>query len=84
MAASRRQYRIRMARLGSSSPNRLATVMMAGPRVSATSTATTIPAASGTPSVWNQGSRVKVRQNVAPAIVMPEASTTWAVPRNMV
>ena len=39
-----------------------------------------MPTASGTPSDWKYGSRVNDRQKVAPAIVMPEPSTTWAVP----
>ena len=80
-----RQPRMRMARLGSSIlPNRLATVMSAGPSVSATTTAMVMPTASGMPRVWKYGSRVNDRQNVAPAIVIPEPSTTWAVPWNIV
>nr|CRL53522.1 hypothetical protein CPGR_00801 [Mycolicibacterium fortuitum subsp. fortuitum DSM 46621 = ATCC 6841 = JCM 6387] len=48
-----RQPRVRMARLGSSVlPNRVATVMIAEPRVSATSTTMTMPMASGMPSDW--------------------------------
>ena len=47
-----RQNRIRIGRLGSNSPNRLAMVITAGPRVNATATATTMPTAQGTPSVW--------------------------------
>ena len=42
-----------------------------------------IPIASGMPMVWKYGRRVKCRQNVAPAMVRPDASTTWAVPWNM-
>ncbi len=34
--------------------------------------------------VWKYGSRVKLRQNVAPAMVRPEPSTTCAVPWNIV
>ena len=41
---------------------------------------TSMPIASGTPSVWKYGSRVKCRQNVAPAMVRPEPRITWAVP----
>ncbi|PQM44605.1 hypothetical protein C1Y40_05237 [Mycobacterium talmoniae] len=48
----RRQARIRIARLGSTSPNRLPTATTAGPSVSATATATSIPTAQGTPSDW--------------------------------
>ena len=48
------------------------------------STTTTMPIASGTPRVWKYGSRVKLRQNVAPAMVRPEPSTTCAVPWNIV
>ncbi len=80
-----RQPRTRIGRLGSSIlPNRLATVMIAGPSVSAANTPTTMPIASGTPSVWKYGSLVKLRQKVAPAMVRPEPNTTCAVPRNMV
>ena len=53
---------------------------IAAPSVSADTTATTMPTASGTPSDLKYGNRVNDRQNVAPAIVMPEPSTTWAVP----
>ena len=80
-----RHPRTLIARLGSSTlPNRLATVMIAGPSVSAARTPTVMPIASGTPSDWKYGSLVKLRQNVAPAMVRPEPSTTWAVPPNMV
>jgi hypothetical protein len=80
-----RQPRIRMARLGSSMvPKRLATVISAGPSVNATNTPTVIPTASGMPNVWKYGSRVNDRQKVAPAMVMPDPSTTWAVPWNIV
>ncbi len=83
-AATRRQLRMRMARLGSSTlPNRLATVTMAGPRVSAARTTTTMPNAIGIPRVWKYGRRVKCRHSMAPAMVRPEPSTTWAVPWNM-
>ena len=43
-----------------------------------------MPSASGTPNVWKYGSRVKLRQNVAPAIVRPEPTMTCAVPPNIV
>ena len=80
----RRQPRVRILRLGSRPPRRLATVMTAGPRVSAAATMTTMPIAIGMPSVWKYGSRVKCRQNVAPAIVRPEPRMTCAVPWNIV
>jgi hypothetical protein len=54
--------------------------MRAGPSVSAIATTITMPTASGKPIVWKYGSRVKCRHSVAPAMVRPEASTTWAVP----
>ena len=79
-APTLRQNRTRIARLGSSSPKRLTTVITAGPNVNAAKTTTTMPIANGTPRVWNQGSLVKLKQKVAPAIVSPEPSTTCAVP----
>ena len=78
-----RQPRMRMVRLGSSRPNRVATVITAGPRVSAANTTTIMPTASGIPSDRKYGSRVKCRQNVAPAIVKPDPRITWTVPWNM-
>ena len=60
-------------RLGSNSPNRLPTAITAGTSVSATATATIMPTAQGMPRVWKYGIRAKLRQNVAPAIVKPEA-----------
>ena len=76
-----RQPRTLNARLGSSTlPKRLATVMIAALSVSAAKTPTVMPIASGTPSDWKYGSLVKLRQKVAPAMVRPEPSTTWAVP----
>ncbi len=58
--------------------------MTAGTSVSATATATSMPTAQGTPMVWKYGIRQKLRQKVAPAIVRPDASTTWATPRYVV
>jgi hypothetical protein len=52
--------------------------------VSATATAANMPAAHGTPMVWKMGNRVKLRHNIAPAIVTPEAKTTLATPRYVV
>jgi hypothetical protein len=49
---TRRHPRVRIFRLGSNRPKRLPTVDTAGPRVSAAMTATSIPTAQGTPSVW--------------------------------
>ena len=79
----RRQKRIRMARLGSSRPNRLAMVIIAGPRVSATATAVSMPTAHGTPRLWKYGIRVRDRQNAAPAMVSAEPRMTCAVPPNI-
>ena len=76
----RRQPRVCIVRFGSNRPNRLQMVSTAGARVSAAATATSMPIASGMPSVWKYGSRVKCRQNVAPAMVRPEPRMTWAVP----
>lgn len=47
-------------------------------------TATSMPTAQGTPMVWKYGIRVKLRQNTDPAMVKPEASTTFAVLRYVV
>ncbi len=43
-----------------------------------------MPTAHGTPSVWKYGSRQKLRQYIAPAMVNPDPSTTCAVLWNMV
>ena len=83
-APTLRHPRTRMSRLGSSRPKRLATVTTDGPNVIATKISTSMPSASGTPNVWKYGSRVKLRQNVAPAIVRPEPTMTCAVPPNIV
>ena len=70
--------------LGSSTrPKRVTIEMTAGPSVSAAATTTVMPTANGMPMVWKYGNRVKCRQSVAPAMVIPEASTTCAVPWNM-
>ena len=53
-APMRRQNRIRMARLGSNSPKWLATVITAGPSVSAATTTTSMPMTAGCPSSWNR------------------------------
>ncbi|GFG66397.1 hypothetical protein MKUB_38870 [Mycobacterium kubicae] len=81
---TRRHPRVRILRLGSNSLKKLPTVRTAGPKVSAAATATSIPTAQGIPIVWKYGSRVKLRQYIAPAIVRPEPRTTCAVPWNMV
>ena len=47
-------------------------------------TATSMPTAQGTPSDWKYGNRQKLRQYIAPAIVSPDPSTTWAVLWNIV
>ncbi|SHU65172.1 Uncharacterised protein [Mycobacteroides abscessus subsp. abscessus] len=78
-----RQLRIRMARLGSNNPKRLPIVMRAGPRVSDTSTPTSRPTEQGTPRVWKYGMRVKLRQYMAPAMVIPDPRMTCAVPWNI-
>ena len=84
-APTLRQPRMRMARLGSSSlPKRVTTLMMATISTTPASMTTNMPIARGTPSVWKYGNRVKLRQNVAPAIVNPDPSTTCAVPWNIV
>ncbi len=58
--------------------------MVAGTRVSATATATKMPSAPGIPNGWKWGSRVKLRHAMAPAIVTPEAKTTFATELNAV
>ena len=71
---TRRQNRPRLAaRLDSNRPNLLPTKMTAGPSVRPASTTTSMPIATGAPMVLNQGSRAKLRQYVAPAIVRPGA-----------
>src|SRR5262249_23491414 len=79
-APIRRHRRAVTFRLGSNSPKRLPTTSAAGISVRATATATTMPTAHGTPKVWKGGSRVKLRLKTAPAIVKPEAKTTFATP----
>ena len=78
---TRRQPRTLCSRLGSNRPNPLPTAMTAGIRVSATATATSMPIAQGAPTVWKTGNRAKLRQYVRPAMVRPDARTTWATPR---
>ena len=78
---TRRQPRTENLRFGSNRPNRLPAVSTAGTRVSATATATSTPTEQGMARVLKIGSRVKVRQNNAPAMVTPEARTTFATPR---
>ena len=73
---TRRHSRPGRAPLDSKRPNRLLTTRTAGPKLSAAATTTSMPIATGTPIVVNQGSRVKLRQNAAPAIVRPEPNTT--------
>ena len=43
-----------------------------------------MPIATGAPIVENQGSRQKLKQYVAPAMVRPDPSTTGATPLNVV
>ena len=76
----RRQPRVFIVRLGSNRPKWLPMVSSAGAMVNAATTATIMPIASGRPRLWKYGSRVKCRQNVAPAIVRPEPRITCAVP----
>jgi hypothetical protein len=80
----RRQPRVLILRLDSNNPNRLATVMMAGVRVSEAKITTSRPVEQGAPRVLKYGSRVKLRQYIAPDTVRPDARITWAVPPNMV
>ena len=40
-----------------------------------------MPTAHGTPTVWKIGIRVKLKHNIAPAIVKPEPKTTGATLR---
>ena len=72
------------ATLDSKRPNLLPKKTMAGPSVTPASTTTSMPIATGAPMVLNQGSRAKLRQYVAPAMVRPDPSTTGATPRNVV
>ena len=76
----RRQPRVRIVRLGSNRPKWRPMISTAGPRVSAATTATSTPMPAGMPRLWKYGSRVKLRQNTAPAIVRPEPKMTCAVP----
>ncbi len=80
----RRQPAVFILRFGSKTPKRLPMVRIAGAMVNAATTATSMPTARGTPRLWKYGSRVKCRQNVAPAIVRPEPRITCAVPWYMV
>ncbi|CFE40578.1 Uncharacterised protein [Mycobacterium tuberculosis] len=77
---TRRHRRVFIRRLGSNSLKKLPTVSTAGPSVSAAKTATSMPIAMGAPSVSKYGSRAKLRQYMAPAMVKPEPKITWAVP----
>ena len=56
--------------------NALPLRLTAAPSVNAAATTTTMPMANGMPSVWKYGRLVKCRQNVAPAMVKPDPSTT--------
>src|ERR1700752_5499589 len=69
------------ARLASNRPNRLPTKRTAGPSVIAAATKTSIPIATGAPIVVKYGSRAKLRQYVAPAIVRPGPTITGATDR---
>src|SRR6202453_3776851 len=80
----RRQPRVCSFRFGSISLKNDATVRTAGPRVKAARTATSMPTAQGTPSDSKYGNRQKLRQYIAPAMVSPDPSTTWAVLWNIV
>jgi hypothetical protein len=79
----RRQPRLAVLRLGSSSPKRLPMTSTAGASVSDAASATSTPIAAGIPRLWKYGSRVKYRQATAPAMVSPEPRMTCAVPRYM-
>ena len=57
---------------------------MAGPSVTAIATTTIMPIATGSPMVVKYGSRAKLRQYVAPAIVRPEPTMTGATDRKVV
>ena len=76
----RRHRCVLIWRLGSSSPKCRPMTSMAGASVRAATTAIRTPDAAGTPRLWKYGSRVKVRQNTAPAIVRPEPKMICAVP----
>ena len=80
----RRHPRVRIARAGSNRPKWRPMLSTAGARVSAASNATDTPIAAGTPRLWKYGSRVKVRQNTAPAMVNPEPRMMCDVPRYIV
>src|ERR1700738_4966928 len=59
-------------------PTRLPRNRTAGPSVTADATTTIMPIATGAPMVLKYGSRAKLRQYVAPAIVRPEPTMTGA------
>src|ERR1700760_1850853 len=80
----RRQPRVCSFRFGSISLKNDATVSTAGPNVSAAKTATSMPTAQGTPRDSKYGSRQKLWQYLAPAMVQPAPNTTGAVLWNMV
>ena len=80
----RRQPRVRIGRAGSNRPKWRPMLSSAGARVSAATSATRTPIAAGMPRLWKYGSRVKVRQNTAPAIVRPEPKMMCEVPRYIV
>lgn len=75
-----RQPRTSIARLGSNRPNREPTARIAGARVSAANTMTTIAIAQGNPMVWKYGNRAAVRHRQAPAMVRPEPRMTCETP----
>jgi hypothetical protein len=81
---TRRHSRPLTARFFSKRPTLLPTKITAGPSVSPAKTTTSIPIATGAPMVLNHGSRAKLRQYVAPAMVRPDPSTTGATLRNVV
>src|ERR1700740_2383971 len=81
---TRRHSRPRAARLASKRPNRLPRKRTAGPSVIADATMTSMPIAPGAPIVEKYGSRAKLRQYVAPAIVRPEPRITGATDRKVV
>ena len=55
----RRQPRLAVLRLGSSSPNRPAITITAGASVNEATNETRTPSAAGTPRLWKYGLRVK-------------------------
>src|SRR3954466_3128666 len=78
-----RQNRLWGGRLDSYRPARLPRYNTAGPSVTAMATTTTMPIATGAPMVAKYGSRVKLRQYVAPAIVRPDPTMTGATDVNV-